>query len=89
MTKPIEGWLTTKAAAELTGYNIKYLRHLLKLGLIEACKIGRDWLVNKDDLLSYKAEMDRLGTQKHSPWREDLAEKTRGRSKNSKQQEQR
>jgi len=80
MTEPIEGWLTTTGAAELTGYNVKYLRWLINQGRIEARKVQRDWLVNKESLLAYKARMDALGAQKHNPWREDLGE-GRGRRK--------
>ncbi len=81
MTEPIEGWLTTDEAAELAGYNVKYLRWLINQGRIEARKVQRDWLVNKESLLAYKARMDALGAQKHNPWREDLAEESRGRRK--------
>lgn len=66
----IEEWLTTRSAAELSGYSIKYLRHLARQGRIEARKIGRDWLLNRDSLLAYKRWMDRLGPQKHNPRRD-------------------
>ena len=82
MTEPIaEGWITTDEAAILAGYVPAYLRRLAGQGQIEARKVGRDWLINRVSLLAYKAEMDRLGTQKHSPWRDDLAEQGRGRRK--------
>jgi len=81
MSEPIEGWLTTSDAAELTGYNVKYLRWLINQGRIEARKVQRDWLVNKESLLAYKARMDALGPQKHNPWRDDLAERRRGRKR--------
>jgi hypothetical protein len=29
--------------------------------------------VDRDDLLRYKVQMDRLGEQKHNPWREKNA----------------
>lgn len=67
----IEGWLTTKGAAELSGYSVKYLRRLARQGRIEARKIGRDWLVSRDSLLAYKRRMDNLGPQKHNPWKEE------------------
>jgi excisionase family DNA binding protein len=83
MTDSIEGWVTTAQAAELTGYNVKYLRQLVRDGRIEARKVGRDWLVNLEDVLSYKARMDALGSQKHNPWRDDLADQGRGREVSS------
>jgi len=68
----IEGWVTTRQAAELSGYTVVYIRRLIKRGRVEAIKTGRDWLINHSSLLSYKARMDTLGPQKHNPWRKDL-----------------
>jgi excisionase family DNA binding protein len=82
MGEPIvEGWLSTAEANELTGYSFGYLRRLAKQGRIEARKVSRDWLLHRESLLSYKAEMECLGTGKHNPWREELAEQERGRRK--------
>lgn len=71
MSEPIaEGWIATREAAELTGYHIKYIRHLARQGdRIEARKVGRDWLINLESLLAYKARMDALGNAKHDPTR--------------------
>lgn len=77
----LKGWMTTREAADLTGYNVKYLRNLVRRGRVEAHKVGRDWLVNRESLLAYKSRMDRLGPQKHNPWRDDLVEAERGRDK--------
>ena len=60
-------WLSTEDAASLTGYHIKYLRELVRKGRIMARKVSRDWLVNRESLLAYKAKMDSLGTAKHDP----------------------
>jgi len=68
----IEGWITTRQAAELSGYTVVYVRRLIKRRRIEAVKAGRDWLIWMPDLLAYKARMDALGSQKHNPWRDDL-----------------
>ena len=65
----IDGWLTTRGAAELSGYSAKYLRRLARQGRIDARKVGRDWLINRESLLAYVAEMDCLGPAKHNPWR--------------------
>jgi excisionase family DNA binding protein len=81
-TEPItQGWITTTEAAMITGYNAAYVRYLANQGLIEARKVGRDWLINQESLLAYKAQMDALGPQRHNPWREDLAQQGRGRNK--------
>lgn len=81
MTGPaFEGWLTTDAAAELTGYQTPHIRQLARNGSIEGRKVGRDWLVSRESLLRYKARMDALGSEKHNPWRGDLP-RGRGRDK--------
>jgi len=81
MTEPIaEGWITTDKAQALTGYACAYMRWLANHGKVEARKVGRDWLIQQESLLAYKARMDALGVQKHNPWREDLGE-GRGRRK--------
>jgi excisionase family DNA binding protein len=74
----LEDWLNTTEAAELTGYSQAYMRMLARRGEVEARKVGRDWLLNRQALLAFKARMDRLGPRKHSPWRDDL-EDGRGR----------
>lgn len=80
-SKPIRGWVTTREAAALTGYDPAYIRVLAKQGKVEGFKAGRDWLVSRESVLAYKAQMDRLGPQKHNPWREDLATDGRGRQR--------
>ncbi len=67
-----EGWLNTKEAAALTGYSSAYARRLAREGRVEARKVARDWLLNEEALLAFKARMDRLGPDKHNPWRDDL-----------------
>jgi excisionase family DNA binding protein len=82
MPEPIaEGWINTEQAEALTGYASAYLRRLANRGRVEAHKVGRDWLINQESLLAYKARMDALGNQRHNPWREDLAKCGRGRRK--------
>ena len=81
MTEPItEGWINTEQAKVLTGYASAYLRRLANQGRVEARKVGRDWLINQESLLTYKREMDSLGGQRHNPWREGLARQGRGRN---------
>ena len=36
-------WITTKEAAELTGYTPSYIREAISRGRLDAQKIGRDW----------------------------------------------
>jgi excisionase family DNA binding protein len=51
------GWLTTQQAAVLADYTEAYIRQLAIAGRIKAQKLGRDWLINKEDLLAYKARV--------------------------------
>ena len=66
--EPIE-WITTAEAADLTGYNLEYIRQMIRRGVIQAEKKGRDWWVDKGSVTAYADEMERLGTAKHDPTR--------------------
>ena len=70
-------WITTKEAAELTGYNLEYIRQMMRRGVIRAEKRGRDWWVDKVSIKTYADEMKRLGTAKHNPWRARIKQKTK------------
>jgi len=81
MAEPItEGWISVTDASMAVGYTSTYVRILAQQKRIEARKVGRDWLVSLTSLVAYKAEMDRLGTAKHNPWRDDLVTSGRGRT---------
>lgn len=45
--------LTVQAAAEVTGYNIQYLRRMLRCGALEGFKIGQMWLIDMESLEAY------------------------------------
>ena len=62
-------WITTRDAAELTGYASVTLRLLAREGKIKGCKRGRDWFLDKADVLAYAERMEELGAAKHDPWR--------------------
>ena len=64
-------WITTAEAAELTGYTARYIRKALKRGILKGQKRGRDWFVSKAQVEAYAKEMQKLGTDKHNPWRKD------------------
>lgn len=67
-------WITTSEGAALTGYSSAYIRQLAGGERIKAQRVGRDWLVSRENLLAYKARMDALADQKHNPWRDDLGD---------------
>jgi len=60
---------TTTEAAKLTGYNLEYIRQMIRRGVIVAEKKGRDWWVDRANIKAYAEEMKRLGTSKHDPTR--------------------
>ncbi len=57
-------WLTTKQAAEMSGYHPEYIRRLIRLGEIEAQKFGRDWVIERAKLLAYTREAKKLGRKR-------------------------
>jgi excisionase family DNA binding protein len=69
-------WITTKEAAELTGYTTARFRQLAKEGTLVAQKRGRDWFLSKPSVLAWAEEMKRLGPAKHDPWRNGAREKS-------------
>lgn len=75
---PIQ-WITTQEAAELTGYAAAYFRQLIRAGRLVARKRGRDWFIDRAEVLAYAETMRQLGPAKHNPWRDDLGAQGRGR----------
>ena len=73
------GWITIDQAAQLSGYEPAYIRQLMRQGRIPRCRVGNGWLIHRDALEQYKAQMDALGKSKHDPWRPELAAQGRGR----------
>jgi len=71
-------WITTAEAAELTGYNVRYLRQLVNEGKIYAVKRGGIFWIDKKGAVDYADEMKRLGPAKHDPWRTGARQKATG-----------
>lgn len=40
-------WITTTAAAEMSGYHVNHIRRLIRAGDIEARKFGPIWQINR------------------------------------------
>jgi len=49
----IDNHISVQEAAEIPGYNAQYLRRLLRLGKMEAIKIGQIWSVSLASLKAY------------------------------------
>jgi len=64
-------WLTTKEAAEKSGFNHQYVRRLCRQGKLECVLKGRTYLIDPESLDDYVDKMKRLGTDKFNWRRED------------------
>jgi excisionase family DNA binding protein len=49
----IDNHITVQEAAEITGYNVQYLRRLLRAEKLEAIKVGQIWLIDLACLQTY------------------------------------
>lgn len=74
---PVE-WITTQEAANLTGYSASYFRQAIRRGRLLGKKRGRDWFMDRVEVLAYAEEMRELGPAKHNPWRPGGREKKTG-----------
>jgi len=59
--------LTVQAAADVTGYNIQYLRRLLRSGTLEGCKIGQMWLIDMESLEAYLRHVESTSDHRCGP----------------------
>ena len=59
--------LTVQAAAELTGYNIQYLRRILRSGTLEGIKIGQIWLIEMESLETYLQHVETTSDRRCGP----------------------
>jgi hypothetical protein len=62
-------WVSVSEARDKTGYSNRHIRLLLQQAAVKGRKTGGIWLVDLDDLLQYKRQMDELGTKRHDPTR--------------------
>ena len=63
----INGHVTVQAAADVTGYNIQYLRRLLRSGKLESIKIGQLWLIEMHSLEKYLQHVENASDQRCGP----------------------
>jgi len=49
----VNNHISVKAAAEISGYSLQYLRRLLRSGKLEGFKIGQIWLIEKTAFETY------------------------------------
>ena len=63
----IEKYISVQAAADVTGYNIQYLRRLLRSGTLEGIKIGQIWLIEMESLESYLNRLENTSDRRCGP----------------------
>ena len=49
----IANHISIQAAGEISGYNIQYLRRLLRAGKLNGVKVGQVWLIDLASLQTY------------------------------------
>ena len=59
--------ITVQTAAEVTGYNIQYLRRILRSGTLEGHKIGQMWLIEVDALEAYLKRIENTSDRRCGP----------------------
>jgi excisionase family DNA binding protein len=65
-------WITSREAAELSGYHPEHLRRLIREEKITARKFGIVWQIDRQSLLAYLKAAEQSGDQRRGP--KDLAE---------------
>lgn len=63
----IENHISVQAAAEFTGYNIQYLRRLLRAGKLVGTKVGQVWLIKLSSLEAYFQEKESSSDRRCGP----------------------
>lgn len=59
-----DDWITTKRAAELSGYSMKHVRWLITSGKVDGQRFGRDWQISEAGLLAYIRKAEKLGAKR-------------------------
>ena len=63
----IKEHLSVQSASEATGYNIQYLRRLLRAGTLEGIKIGQIWLIEMQSLETYLQHVESTSDRRCGP----------------------
>jgi excisionase family DNA binding protein len=63
----ISNHVTVNTAAKATGYNIQYLRRLLRSGTLEGIKIGQIWLIEMQSLEMYLQHTESTSDRRCGP----------------------
>ena len=59
--------ISVKAAAFHSGYNVQYLRSLLRVGRLFGMKLGQTWLIDKRTLEAYLENANHTQDKRFGP----------------------
>lgn len=60
-------WITTSEAVTLSGYNIEYIRRLVRRKTLKAQKFGTTWQIDKSSLLTYLQQTEHSTDGRRGP----------------------
>ena len=63
----LSDWMSVKEAADYARKSQNHIRHLLRTGLVQGRKFGRDWFTTKEALDEYLATDPRPGPKTNDP----------------------
>jgi DNA adenine methylase len=55
--------ITTAEASETLGYTLQHTRHLLRSGVLDGVKLGRDWLIARESVAEYTIRRQPFGEE--------------------------
>ena len=58
-------WITTKAASEITGYNVEYVRQLARNGSVAAKRVSTKILIDKNTLAKHQQAKGTSNARRH------------------------
>jgi len=56
----LEPYMSTAQAADRLGYTIQHVRRLVRQGVLAGFKVGRDWVVSREDVEAFAARDEYL-----------------------------
>jgi len=60
----MEDWLTTYEAADISGYELDYIRKLIRAEKIQGRKWGQSWQVSRKSLMEFIDEREKQGEKR-------------------------
>lgn len=60
----MEDWLTTYEAADISGYELDYIRKLIRAEKILGRKWGQSWQVSRQSLMEFIEEREKQGEKR-------------------------